>query len=116
MGKKVALFAFNGDAMCFIHVLLNALDMREKGYEAQIVLEGAATKLIPDLVREDNPLMRLYEKTRALGLVAGACRACATKMGTADAAKSQGLPLLDDMHGHPSMARYRDEGFEIITF
>ena len=26
--KKVALFAFNGDSMCFIHVLLNALDLK----------------------------------------------------------------------------------------
>jgi hypothetical protein len=25
--KKVSLFAFNGEFMCFIHVLLNALDM-----------------------------------------------------------------------------------------
>lgn len=28
--KKVALFAFNGDSMCFIHVLLNALDLKEE--------------------------------------------------------------------------------------
>jgi hypothetical protein len=45
--KKFALFVFNGDPMCFIHVLLNAIDMSEKGYEAKIVVEGAATKLIP---------------------------------------------------------------------
>ena len=31
--KKVVLFAFNGDFMCFIHVLVNALDLHEKGYE-----------------------------------------------------------------------------------
>jgi len=31
--KKVALVAFNGEPMCFVHVLLNALDMEEKGYE-----------------------------------------------------------------------------------
>jgi hypothetical protein len=36
--KKIALFVFNGDPMCFIHVLLNALDMSEKGYEAKIVI------------------------------------------------------------------------------
>ena len=28
--KKVVLFAFNADVMCFIHVLLNALDMKDK--------------------------------------------------------------------------------------
>ena len=40
--KKFALFVFNGDPMCFIHVLLNALDMRDKGYDARIVIEGSA--------------------------------------------------------------------------
>jgi len=29
--KKVALFAFNGELMCFVHVLLNALEMKDKG-------------------------------------------------------------------------------------
>ena len=51
--KKVALFAFNGDPMCFIHVLLNALDMHANGVETKIVLEGAATQLITEL---DKPV------------------------------------------------------------
>ena len=59
--KKIALFVFNGDSMCFIHVLLNALDMNEKGYESKIVIEGAATRLIPDLAKKDNPLHKLWE-------------------------------------------------------
>ena len=59
--KKVALFVFNGDPMCFIHVLLNALDMQKKGYEGKIVIEGAAAKLIPELMKEDNPLHKLWE-------------------------------------------------------
>ncbi len=44
--KKLALFAFNGDPMCFIHILLNALDMKEKGFDGKIIIEGSATKLI----------------------------------------------------------------------
>jgi hypothetical protein len=28
----------------------------------------------------------------------------------------QGLKLLEDVLGHPGMARYHDAGFEIITF
>jgi len=35
--------------MCFIHVLLNALDMQAKGYAPKIIIEGAAVKLIPEL-------------------------------------------------------------------
>jgi hypothetical protein len=113
---KIALFVFNGDPMCFIHVLLNALDMQARGDECRVVVEGSATRLIPELAGPDHPLNKLWEKTKAAGLVAGVCRACSQKMGTLDAAKEQGLVLLDDMNGHPSMSRYRSEGYEIITF
>ena len=62
--KKVALFAFNGELMCFIHVLLNALDMNERGHEVKIVIEGASTKLVPEMAKEDNPMHRLYDKAK----------------------------------------------------
>lgn len=114
--KKAALFVFNGDPMCFIHVLLNALDMKGKGYEAKIIVEGAATKLLPKLAKSGNPLHILWEKAISAGLVHGACKACSKKMETAEAARSQGLPLLDDMDGHPGIASFRDQGYDIITF
>lgn len=114
--KKFAMFVFNGDPMCFIHVLLNAIDMNAKGHKAAIVVEGAATKLLPDLAKTDHPLKGLWEKCRAVGLVAGVCEACSRKMGTLEAAKAQKLKLLNDMNGHPGMATFRDDGYEIITF
>jgi len=114
--KKIALFVFNGDPMCFIHVLLNALDMHAKGYEPRVIIEGESVKLIPDLVKPDNPLHGLWQKNLDAGLIQGVCKACSTKLGTLEAAKEQGLTLLDDMSGHPGMAGYRDQGFEIITF
>ena len=114
--KRVVLFAFNGEFMCFIHVLLNALDMRTKGWEVRIIIEGAATKLVPELAAAGNPMFPLYQKAKDQGLIEGVCKACATRMGTLDAAQAQGLRLLDDMSGHPSMARYLSEGWEILTF
>ena len=114
--KKVALFAFNGELMCFIHVLLNAMDMNDKGYEVKIVIEGSATRLVPELGTEKNPLFPLYKKVKSLDLIEGACKACSSKMGTLEAVKAEGLSLLDDMSGHPGMARYREQGFEVITF
>jgi len=114
--KKVVLFAFNGELMCFVHVLLNALDMKEQGFEVKIVIEGSATKLIPDLGIEGNLLNGPYNKVRAENLIDGVCKACATKMGTAEDAKTMDLALLGDMWGHPSMAKYLKEGYEVITF
>ncbi len=114
--NNVALFVFNGDPICFIHVLLNAIDMHAKGTDAKIIVEGAATKLIPELENEENPLHRLWRKVKQLDLVEGACKACSQKMGTDQHAHAQGLALLDDMTGHPGMAAYRERGFDIITF
>ncbi|MFO8084151.1 MAG: cytoplasmic protein [Desulfobacterales bacterium] len=114
--KKVVLFVFNGDPVCFIHVLLNALDMKAKGYDCRIVVEGSATKIIPELELEQNPLHVLWNKVKNSQIVEGVCRACSHKMGVLKDIESQGLKLLDDMAGHPGMAAYRDRGFEIITF
>jgi hypothetical protein len=114
--NKFALFVFNGDPMCFIHVLLNALDMKAQGNDVKIIIEGAAVKLIPELVKPENPLNGLWKKNLEAGLVEGVCKVCSNKLGTLEAAKEQGLRLLDDMSGHPSMAAYRGKGFEMITF
>ncbi len=114
--KKVAMFVFNGDPICFIHVLLNGLDMDKRNNEVKIIIEGAATKLIPELADKGNPLNGLWEKAKNYGIIEGVCRACANKMGTLAAAEDQDLALLDDMDGHPGMARFREMGCEIITF
>jgi len=113
---KFALFVFNGDPMCFIHVLLNALDMKKKGHDPCIILEGASVKLIPELIKPENPLNKLWQKAIDQHLVQGVCNACSGKLGTLEDAKAQDLPLLDDMAGHPSLSGYRQKGFEIITF
>jgi len=107
---------FNGDPMCFIHVLLNAKDWNDHGHEVSIIVEGTATKLVPELANEDNPMHKLWEKAKKDGLVAGACRACSQKLSVMDDIKSQGIDLLEGIAGHPSMVQYQEKGFEVITF
>lgn len=114
--KKIALVAFNGELTCFVHVLLNALDMESRGYEVRIVIEGAATKLIPELSKPGNPLAVPYGKVREKKLIHAVCKACSSKMNVLDAVIAEGLPVADEMLGHPSLGRYRDNGYEIITF
>lgn len=113
---KYALFAFNGEAMCFVHVLLNGLNLKAKGHEVKIIIEGAACGLIPELGEAGHPSHQLYVKAREAGLLDGVCKACAQKMGSLDAARAQGLAIRDDMSGHAGMAPYILEGYQIITF
>lgn len=110
------LYAFNGELMCFVHVLLNALDMKKKGHDARIVIEGAAVKLVGELEQEGCPFHAPYAKAKEAGLIDGVCKACSAKLGVLEAVTASGLPLLDDMMGHPSMAAYTEKGYTVITF
>jgi len=44
MDKETAIFAFNGETMYFAHALLNVLDMKGKGYDVKLIIEGSATR------------------------------------------------------------------------
>jgi hypothetical protein len=113
--NKTAIFAFKGNPICFVHVLLNAIDLLEKEAEVKIVLEGEATRLIAELRKPGHPLNALYEKAKKLDLIDAACRACAMKMGTLEVAEAEGFRIADDMVGHAGMAPYIEQGYEIIT-
>lgn len=116
MGEKVVLVAFNGEAMCFVHVLLNALDMKEKGHEVKIVIEGSATGLVNELNDPEKPFGSLYLEVREKGLIDCVCQACSMKTGTLEGAKAQGLPVCNEMKGHPSLAKYMEQGYTVMAF
>lgn len=115
MSRKVAVFAFNGEEMCFVHAVMNALDMKKKGYDVKLIIEGSATRLIKEAEEGTKSFSGLYEQAKETGLIDCVCRACSSKTGSLESAKKQSLPLCDEMFGHPSMARYMDDGYEIIV-
>ncbi|ABB38591.1 putative cytoplasmic protein [Oleidesulfovibrio alaskensis G20] len=114
--KKVVLFPFNGEEMCFIHVLLNAGDMKRKGYDVRLVVEGAAVALLPRLANPEHPMHQLFARVAESGILYGACKACSAKLGVADAVIAAGITLVGEMGGHPAMSDWIDEGFQVITF
>ena len=116
MKEKVALFAFNGEPICFVHVLLNALDLNRKGHDVRLIIEGSATRQIQELLDQKKPFAKLYTEAKEADLIDCVCQACAKKMGTFESAKDQELPICDDMSGHPSISRYMEEGYTILTF
>ncbi|MEJ5292508.1 MAG: hypothetical protein WHS82_02840 [Candidatus Methanosuratincola sp.] len=113
--RKVAIFAFNGELPCFAHALLNAIDMRSKGYDVKLVIEGCATALIPQLADPKTPFSNLFTKLKEAGIIDCVCKACATQSGSIKSAEEQKLPLCDEMSGHPAMERYIAMGYEIVV-
>lgn len=110
--NKIVIIAFNGNPLCFVHVLLNALDMDSKGIQAKIVIEGEAVKIIKNMEETSDPL---YKKAKEKGLIDCICKACSTKMGVLEFNETVGIPLVSEMSGHPSMASYINKGYQIIT-
>lgn len=113
--KKVAIFTFCDSPGCFTHMLLNAMDMRERGWDVRIVIEGDSTKLVSLLRNETKPGASEWRKVLQMGLVDCVCKACAARNGTLPAVIEQNLRTCDEMGGHPAMARYIEEGYEVIT-
>ncbi len=116
MSGKYALFAFNGDPMCFIHVILNVLDLNVKGHEVKVIVEGSACKLAEEFENERNPFYNLYLKLKESGLIDCFCKVCSNKMGSLKIVEELGFPTCSEMMGHPSMGKYIEQGYSIITF
>jgi hypothetical protein len=114
--SKFVLFAYNGESMCFVHVLLNALDMHDRGHEVKVVVEGTAAKALLEVSAEGHAFHKLYARVRDEGLFDGACKACTSKLGVLEGVRELGFELLDDMKGHPGMARFLEAGYTVITF
>jgi hypothetical protein len=110
--KKVLLYGMTGEKMCFMHVLLNALDLHASGHEARVVFEGASVKLPAALAKEGNPV---YLKASQAGLLAGICLACSKTLGVYEENLALGLPMLSDMSGHAGIKPFLEAGYEVIS-
>lgn len=114
--QKTVLFAFRGDPLCFVHVLLNGLDLHQKGQEGKIVLEGESVTLVEKMSQPGHFLSELYRKAESAGIIYGACKACSAKLKATEAVETAGIPLIGDMSGHPAMSQFLAEGYAVITF
>jgi len=111
--EKYLFYVMQGKKMCFVHVLLNALDLKEAGHEVKIIFEGESV-VLPKVFEEES--FGLYMKAKELNLFAGVCYACSVQLGVVDANENLDYPLLKDMNGHAGMKNYIADGYKVITF
>jgi len=95
--------------------MLNAMDMKDRGYDVKVVIEGDATRLLSLLRNETKPFADVYRRFRERGLIDCVCKACATKNSVLPVVIEQNLKFGDDISGHPAMAKYMEQGYEVIA-
>ena len=116
MDKKIAIFAFNDEIMCFYHAMLTALDMHNKGFDVKFIFEGKATIFVEKLNNPDVKLADKYVELKEKNLIDCVCDQCSMNTGSRKSALEQGLKVCNEMSGHPAMAGYIEKGYQIITF
>ena len=110
--SKFLFYAMTGEKSCLLHVLMNAVDLADKGHEVRVVFEGRSVLMPSQLKQENNPH---YVKAEAAGLLAGICLACSKQLGVLEQNQALGLPMLADMFGHAPMAPWVAEGYHVIS-
>lgn len=113
LNKKLALFLFaeQGDTNRVMHGLLYAWDLRDKGFDVVLVLEGLAVKLPIDFSKPNHPMHEWWEKVRGMAV---ACTGCASAMGVIQELRDLGIPLMGNEMTHISPSGYLSDGYQVI--
>jgi hypothetical protein len=97
-----------------VNALTTAKEFKEAGDEARVIFDGAGTKWVAELSDEDHKYHRLFEDVR--NQVDGACAYCAKAFGVKEEVEREGVQLLGDYEGHPSIHGLIGQGYEVLTF
>jgi hypothetical protein len=91
-----------------------ALEAIENGDDLKIIFEGAGTKWIGEMEKEDHMIHGLYQILK--NHITGACSYCAQAFGVKHQVEKAGITLLDEYKNHPSLRNLIVEGYQIISF
>lgn len=97
------------------HALLYCKDFLEKGHGAKLVFDGAGTEWVPELMKPEHKLHPLFKEIQAKGSIDAICDFCAGAFGVKDLAQKSTIPMRSEFQGHPSIAKYVSEGYQILT-
>jgi len=97
------------------HALLYAKDFQEKGHGAKLIFDGAGTEWVPELMKPEHKLHPLFKEVQATGSIDAICDFCAGAFGVKGAAQKCTIPMRSEFHGHPSIAKYAAEGYQILV-
>lgn len=90
-----------------------ALEAVENGDDLKIIFEGAGTKWIGELEKEDHKMHQLYSGLK--DKITGVCDFCAQAFGVKNQVEKSGLPLLSEYKKHPSLRSLFADGYNVVT-
>lgn len=96
------------------NALMVAKEYKDAGEEVQVIFDGGGTRGALSFADSDHEGNKAFEAVR--DVIAGACEYCAGAFGATEGLNEQGITLLDEYEGHPSLKKLIDDGYEIVSF
>ena len=100
-----------------VHALLYSKELKEHGHEVALVFDGAGTEWVEEWTNSEseNKLKPMYEELRKTGITQVICDFCANAFQVKENLKTQGQTLTSEYQGHPSIARWVDQGYQLVV-
>jgi len=100
-----------------VHAFLYAKELKEHGHEVVLIFDGAGTEWAEELSNPESPskLKPMYEQLKQAGVVEIICDFCAGAFQVKDRLAQRQVPLTAEYAGHPSIAKWVEQGYELIV-
>ncbi|MBI3331265.1 MAG: DsrE family protein [Candidatus Omnitrophica bacterium] len=100
-----------------VHAFLYAQELKEHGHDVVLIFDGAGTEWAEELTNpeSESPLKQSYDALRQVGVVQVICDFCAGAFEVKERLAERGLPLIGEYAGHPSIAKWVDQGYALIV-
>ena len=100
-----------------VHALLYARELKERGHEVVLIFDGAGTEWAEEFSNPDSQskLKATYDELRKLGVVEVVCDFCANAFQVKERLAARQAPLIAEYAGHPSIAKWIEQGYALIV-
>ena len=99
-----------------VHALLYTRELKEHGHDVVLVFDGAGTEWAEEFTKPDSThkLTPMYRELSKLGVTKIICDFCAGAFGVKERLAQRQLPLVAEYAGHPSIAKWIDQGYQLL--
>ena len=100
-----------------VHAFLYAKELKEHGHDVVLIFDGAGTEWAEELSNPESQskLKPMYEQLRQAGITEIICDFCAGAFAVKDRLSQRQVPLTAEYAGHPSIAKWVDQGYALIV-
>ena len=100
-----------------VHAFLYANELAEHGHAVVLIFDGAGTEWAEELSNPESQskLKPMYEQLKQAGIVEIVCDFCAGAFAVKERLAQRPVPMTAEYAGHPSIAKWADQGYEFIV-